>query len=370
MCTPSISSQNIPSDDKSRSSSQGSERCGETSLTTTLDGNQPLTVLGPPMRASSKGSSNPADKIDNEVLMVDRDGPDDPQNPRNWSFKCKWAATAIVSGLTFITPVSSSMIAPATDQLAAEFGIHSSVVIALSTSMFVLAFGTSNFPWLFVTPDHELVAVGPLFLGLMSETYGRSRVLQLANLWYLAWNLGCGFVQNENQLLAFRFLAGLGASAPFAFWSIIQLLGLFFLKETYAPFLLERNANKSRQSMDEEKVSYKEVRTIFEGDHRSGQVIMSRALLRPFALVYHEPIIQLLCLYMADISRPILVFLTTIPSMFKQVYQLEQPVGVAGLHYIALDVGLVGASQMNARTLDKIYVHFKNKNGGVGRPEF
>ncbi|KIJ09337.1 hypothetical protein PAXINDRAFT_17571 [Paxillus involutus ATCC 200175] len=323
MCTPSISSQNIPSDDKSRSSSQGSERCGETSLTTTLDGNQPFTVLGPPMQASSKASSNPADKIDNEVLMVDRDGPDDPQNPRNWSFKCKWAATAIVSGLTFITPVSSSMIAPATDQLAAEFGIHSSVVIALSTSMFVLAFGTSNFPWLFVTPDHELVAVGPLFLGPMSETYGRSRVLQLANLWYL--------VPRSRPAVVLLAIAEC-STWRWVSWSIIQLLGLFFLKETYAPLLLERNANKSRQSMDEEKVSYKEVRTIFEGDDCSWQVIMSRALLRPFALVYHEPIIQLLCLYMADISRPILVFLTTISSMFEQVYQLEQPVGVAGLH--------------------------------------
>ena len=30
----------------------------------------------------------------------------------------------------------------------------------------------------------------------------------------IAWNLGCGFVQNKEQLIAFRFLAGLGGSAP------------------------------------------------------------------------------------------------------------------------------------------------------------
>ena len=29
-----------------------------------------------------------------------------------------------------------------------------------------------------------------------------------------AWNLACGFAQNESQLLAFRFLSGLGGSAP------------------------------------------------------------------------------------------------------------------------------------------------------------
>ncbi|OJA17353.1 hypothetical protein AZE42_13196 [Rhizopogon vesiculosus] len=116
-------------------------------------------------------------QVDTDVLVVDWDGPDDPHNPKN--------------------PVSSSMIAPASSQVAATFGIDSSFIIALTTSIFVLAY-----------------ALGPLFLGPMSEIYGRSRVLQLANLWYLAWNLGCGFARTESQLLAFRFLAGLGGSAP------------------------------------------------------------------------------------------------------------------------------------------------------------
>jgi len=34
--------------------------------------------------------------------------------------------------------------------------------------------------------------------------------------WFLAWNLGCGFAQNRKQLIAFRFVAGLGGSAPLA----------------------------------------------------------------------------------------------------------------------------------------------------------
>lgn len=70
----------------------------------------------------------------------------------------------------------------------------------------------------------------PQFLGPLSELYGRSVVLQVSNLFYLgkcivilrrtwlnldeAWNLGCGFAQNKSQLIAFRFLAGLGGSAP------------------------------------------------------------------------------------------------------------------------------------------------------------
>ena len=37
------------------------------------------------------------------------------------------------------------MVAPATNQLAAQFGIHSSVIIAFTTSIFVLAYGESTF---------------------------------------------------------------------------------------------------------------------------------------------------------------------------------------------------------------------------------
>jgi hypothetical protein len=38
----------------------------------------------------------------------------------------------------------------------------------------------------------------------------------MLNLSSIAWNLGCGFAQNANQLIAFRFLSGIGGSAPLA----------------------------------------------------------------------------------------------------------------------------------------------------------
>ena len=63
-----------------------------------------------------------------------------------------------------------------------------------------------------------------------------------------------------------------------------------------------------------------------------------------------------------------LVFLTTIPSIFEGTY--GEPVGIAGLNYFALGVGLTGASQINARMLDRIYKYFADKNGGVGKPEY
>jgi multidrug resistance protein len=344
-----------------------------------------------------------------EVITVDWDGPDDPENPKNWSFKSKWAITAVVSSFTFISPVASSMVAPAAVQVAEDLHITSSVVVALTISVFVLAY-----------------AVGPLFLGPMSEIFGRYRVLQLANLWFLAFNLGCGFAQTKGQLIGLRFLAGLGGSAPLAvgggvladvfnpeqrgtaialyslmpmlgpvvgpitgawiaqkstwrwvFWSLtivdgaIQVVGFIFLRETYAPVLLEQKAAKIRKSfrLDEEKGrKAPRVHTVYDDASREWKALFKRSLIRPFVFGATEPIIQLFGLYMMLIYGMLYIFLTSIPTMFYKTY--HKSVGITGLHYAALGLGLFIAMQITARLMDKVYVHLKQKNGGVRKPEF
>lgn len=116
--------------------------------------------------------------------------------------------------------------------------------------------------------------------------------------------------------------------------------------------------------------------------------IFSKALVRPFQLFYYEPIIQVMGTYLAFIygiyyclsSSPhraicyslnpesVLVFLNMIPDIYADIY--HNTPGIGGLHYIALGVGITGASQINARLLDRIYVHLKNKNGGTGQAEY
>ena len=62
------------------------------------------------------------------------------------------------------------------------------------------------------------------------------------------------------------------------------------------------------------------------------------------------------------------VFLTTIPLIFAETY--HQSVGIAGLHFLAIGIGLSSASQINSKFMDRIYIYFKQRNGGVGEPEF
>lgn len=124
-------------------------------------------------------------------------GPEDPTNPKNWPKHKKWTATVLVSCFTFISPVSSTMLAPALDTLADEFNVKSDIQTYLLMSIFLLAY-----------------AVGPFVLAPLSEMYGRVVVLQSANMVYLLFNTVCGFSTSKEQMLAFRFLSGLGGSAP------------------------------------------------------------------------------------------------------------------------------------------------------------
>ncbi len=85
------------------------------------------------------------------------------------------------------------MVAPAISSISKEFGITNEVEQQLVLSVFVLAY-----------------AIGPLILGPLSEIYGRVPVLQIANLFYLVFNIGCGVSRNKGEMIAFRFLSGLG----------------------------------------------------------------------------------------------------------------------------------------------------------------
>ncbi|TDL21629.1 MFS polyamine transporter [Rickenella mellea] len=345
-------------------------------------------------------------KIENDAIIVDWNGHDDPQNPMNWSFKRKWAATATASAFCFISVISSTIVAPAASQVAKEFGITNAVVIAMTTSIFLLGY-----------------ALGPLVIAPLSEIYGRSPVLQIAKLFYLVWNIACGFAKSENQLLAFRFLAGIGGSAPFVvgggvivdcwrteergkvvawytlapllgdaigpvagawiaeraswrwvFWSpsiadgLVQVFALLFLRETFAPLLLERKANRMKKELGIPENDQNKIRTAYQSQERHWKRIFLKAISRPFTMLFREPIVQLLGLYMAFVFGIINLMLTTIPTILQDTYHFS--IGIAGLHYISLGVGYIFATQISSRITDRLYVYLQRRNGGMGEPEF
>ncbi|CAK1367607.1 unnamed protein product [Cercospora beticola] len=151
----------------------------------------------------SPGVSRRADYLpathaqDGKTNLITWETDHDPQIPKNWSTNRKWWTTIVVSQFAFVSPVASTMIAPALESISTEFGVEEAVRSQLMLSVFVLAY-----------------AFGPLLFAPLSELYGRRIVLQLGNIFFFAFNLGCGFAQNSNQMIVCRFLAGVGGSVP------------------------------------------------------------------------------------------------------------------------------------------------------------
>jgi hypothetical protein len=174
------------------------------------------------------------------------------------------------------------------------------------------------------------------------------------------------------------------------------------IPQAYPPILLERKAAKIRKSMDEENAREKEMRIAMDAtdkqcdghpSHLHDQcMLISLTVGKSYSVKpscalsscsYTSPYcnfsVSTWHLYMVSfIVRTqnlsvyailhFSVFLTTIPTTFQDVY--HDRVGIAGLHYLALGVGLLVPSQFNARLMDKVYKLLKARNGGVGRPEF
>jgi MFS family permease len=94
--------------------------------------------------------------------------------------------TVLASAYTFLSPVASAMIAPATPNIAAEFDIRSSVEIVLTVSIFVLAYGIEHIASVTLISDGlKYLAFGPLLFAPLSEIYGRVRLLQSTNILFL-----------------------------------------------------------------------------------------------------------------------------------------------------------------------------------------
>ncbi|KAI0432114.1 major facilitator superfamily domain-containing protein [Xylaria sp. FL1042] len=341
----------------------------------------------------------------NDPNLVTWTGPDDPENPKNWKFSKKWAAVFTVSLFTFISPISSSLVAPALETIGEELGIDQAFEKNLTLSIFILAY-----------------AIGPLVWGPLSELYGRVLVLQLVNLIYLFFNLGCGLARTKSELIAFRFLSGLGGSAPLAIgggvlsdlftaedrgkalsiyslapllgpaigpiagafiaqntswrWAfyattiadaLIQGAGIFFLKETYAPVLLMW---KKRRLVKE--TGNEALHTPYDNPDRTVGKMLRIALERPFRMITTQIIVQVIAVYMLYVYGLIYIVLTSFPTLWSSPAPAGygESLGIGGLNYISLGLGFFLGAQICAPLQDRIYVSLKKRYGGVGKPEY
>ena len=106
--------------------------------------------------------------------------------------------------------------------------------------------------------------------------------------------------------------------------AIVQIAGLFFLRETYPPKLLHLKAEKLRK-----ETGNTALHTVYEHPERSLAKTMERSIVRPFRLLGTQPIVQVLALYMAYLYGLMYLVLSTFPSLWERQY--HESIGIGGL---------------------------------------
>ncbi|TVY24041.1 MFS transporter [Lachnellula hyalina] len=316
--------------------------------------------------------------------VVDWDGPDDAQNPRNWPAWKRMTQVVLATSFLLTANLAATMFAPGAAALAKEFHITSSTVTSLTVSIYLAGF-----------------AVGPMVVAPLSELYGRLVIYHTCNVVYIGFIIGCALSKNTGMFLVFRFLAGCASSGPltvgggtvadvvppaqrgramslffvgplmgpvlgpivggfvsesigwrWTFWIILILAGLsftisiFFLRETNAAVLLGWKAARLRKETGNTALVSKMDRGL------TPRQLFLRAITRPIKLLILSPIVLLLALLCAFLFGLLFMLFTTFPTVFEEKYHFST--GISGLAYLGLGLGMAVSLAAFATVSDKL----------------
>ncbi|KAK5660986.1 hypothetical protein OQA88_12363 [Cercophora sp. LCS_1] len=307
-----------------------------------------------------------------EEYVVEFEGPDDPLHAQNWPLQKKVLTAAMLGYTTMVSAFGSSIFSAATRAIAAQFNVSSTVAL-LGVSLYVLGFAT-----------------GPTFWAPLSELKGRRMPLVVAMFGFSIFNIATATGKDLQTILICRFFAGFFGACPLAVvaavfsdmfdnrtrgiaitifsmavftgpllapfiggfivdsylgwrWTsyIVAFMGFFafgldliFLEETYPPVILIEKAAELRR------------RTLNWGIHAKQEEIevdfrelVTKNFSRPMRLLFTEPIVTLLSIYMAFIYGLLYLFLTAYPFVFQGIHHFSP--GVSGLTFFGMIVGQI-----------------------------
>ncbi|GLI80157.1 hypothetical protein PoHVEF18_008508 [Penicillium ochrochloron] len=322
-----------------------------------------------PLPDFGAGKPYPPPLPDKEEYVVEFAGRDDPLHPQNWPTSKKILTAVILSWTTLNSTFTSSIYSAAIGTVAHEFGV-SSEVSTLGLSLYVLGF-----------------AMGPIIWAPFSELKGRRLPLLLSMFGFTIFQFTVATAENLQTIMLCRFFGGFFGACPLAVVAavladiynnrvrglaivvfamtvftgpliastlggfIVQSLGwrwteyltgimgasallidLFLLHETYPPIILVHKAAELRRRTSNWGIHAKQEE--IEVDIRE---LIQKNLLRPIKLLFLEPIVLFLSIYMAFLYGLLYLFLTAYPIVFQNIHGFAP--GVAGLPYWGLVVG-------------------------------
>lgn len=306
-----------------------------------------------------------------QVFVVSWESPADPLNPRNWPLARRISCTLQISLIAAAVGAASGIDATVLPQAATSLGV-SEVSESLATGLYLVGMG-----------------MGSLVAGPFSETFGRNAVYIGSLAVFMVWIMASGLAPNFGAQITFRFLAGCSASTPlvcsggsvsdmwssvektwafpmyaiaafggpmlgavmgayigpsplvswrWAEWTMLLLSGavvvlvFFIMPETYPPLLLRWKAKHLRRITGDDR---------FRSEHEIIEAtLLSRlrvSMTRPF-LMFTEPIILAMTLYLSVVYIVLFTFLVGWPDIFEDTYNISQ--GLANIIFLAMAIGL------------------------------
>ncbi|KAJ5404535.1 hypothetical protein N7509_004406 [Penicillium cosmopolitanum] len=277
-------------------------------------------------------------------------GPNDIENPRNWSFSRKTFVTIAAVLLVVNATFASSSPSGCFPSISKHFNI-STEVTGLTITLFLLGY-----------------CAGPLIFAPLSEFYGRRWIFYITFGSYMAFNFLCAFAPNFAALLIGRFLTGTFVSACLSNcpgvladlwnplqranamagfsamvwigpalgpvvagfiqlkkdwqWSFYVLLWLgaptclvmLTIPETYAPIVL---CNKAKRIRNAKIPGYETVKAPAEESDRTLAGIYKVALVRPWIILF-DPISLCCAIYLAFVYTLLYMLFSIYPIVFQE----------------------------------------------------
>ena len=300
------------------------------------------------------------------VSARDWNGPNDPDNPRNFSLIRRTCSTLAIIFLAFVSTFGASVYSAGIAEVVNGFDVSEELAI-LPLSLYTVG-----------------LAIGPLFGSPLCESVGRKVVFLTATPIFALFTLGAGFSKNIISLNICRFFAGffaapavgnasatiidytagryraitmafyysipqLGAvSGPliggFAVkgegwrwtqWTIIFFIIAFYIpviftKETYKKIILQRRAKK----LNIPGPPHDDLSALDFIRH-----FARTQLLRPLHMLFTEPIVTLVCTYNGFLFGLIYLFIVASPWVYEHYYGF----GIVGqsLSFLGLMIGTI-----------------------------
>ncbi|KIY72418.1 MFS general substrate transporter [Cylindrobasidium torrendii FP15055 ss-10] len=370
-----VAPRHLPSNANSRTrisafSSRTPTLCGDESKKSSPrpDLTRENTLVVDPEKASAKQEDSVSvDDDESDPYLVDWDGDDDQDNPRNWSPKKRAFVAFLISFLTFSVYIGSAIYTPSIPGLMEDYNA-SLTYATLGLTLYVIGYGVGP---MFLTPFQDLAQ------------YGRNAVYIPTLAIFLIFQIPIVTATNIRTVLAFRFLTGFfgspalatgGASMcdiynkrqePYVIgiwalgavagpitgpviggfaaqangwrWPQYELLWIsgfsllclsFLLPETYGPTILLKRAQRLRKLTGNEQL-----RTQTEKDTEGETVlqVLAEALYRPIALAL-EPVLLFANIYIGFVYAIFYLWFESFPIVFTDIHHFN--LGLSGLPFL------------------------------------